>query len=100
MLNPRERQRLQMLFERGRRIVQSIGDESAGPDPKARQAAHELFAECVSSDPANLLYAEAMLQNLSSLHPERRSGLVARLLNFAKGAVRTELQKENWLEAV
>lgn len=57
-LSPDVRRALQVSFEHGRRLVQQ--------DVCDFDAAHKLFAECVCRDPGNLLYVEALLQNLEA----------------------------------
>jgi hypothetical protein len=56
-LTDQERQRLDERFERGRHLATIERDF---------EYAHEMFAECVLQDPANLEYVEALLLNLKA----------------------------------
>ena len=57
-LPPAVRQRLQKCYETGVKLWKT---------DKNHDYAHAMFAQCVAQDPANLVYVEAMLDNLQAM---------------------------------
>ncbi len=67
-LSPAARKRIQQYFEFGRQKAKQ-GD---------RAYAHSMFAQCVAGDPSNLVYVDALLENLKARHePNRRKARVS-----------------------
>ena len=58
------RQRLQKLFEHAQRCVEKDDHDYA----------HQLFAQCVAEDPANLIYLQCFLTNLESKYRNNKKG--------------------------
>jgi tetratricopeptide (TPR) repeat protein len=84
------RKRLQQCFERARQL--------AHQDKPDYDYAHDLYAQCVVKDPGNLVYVEAMLENLQRKHKQKRG---SRLLGFGgKKAFQKAVEGEDWPEAV
>lgn len=65
-----QRQRLQKLWEEARSIM---GRAGSIPKRKDAEKIHELLAECVSTDPANTVYVNALLMNLRQLRLQPNS---------------------------
>lgn len=68
-LSASARHRLQKVYEHGQRCV----------DKQDYDYAHQLFSQCVSEDPASILYLQAMLGNLERKHAQQKSGRLANL---------------------
>ena len=58
-----ERRELQRIYVRGVELATS--------DTPRRDGAHLLLGECIRRDPGNLVYAEALLANLSEMRAQR-----------------------------
>jgi tetratricopeptide (TPR) repeat protein len=69
LITPDRRRRLQQQFDEARQL-------SAQPRPDFRRI-HDLLAACVSADPGNILYVDALLANL-----KRRDGTEAARKSF------------------
>ncbi|MCO6047542.1 tetratricopeptide repeat protein [Aeoliella sp. ICT_H6.2] len=83
------RQRLQQLFEHGKKSL----------DKGDFQYAHDMFAQCVSEDPANLVYLQHLRANLARKHPEaKKSSLFggSRKLKTARSALSKAIDKGDW----
>ena len=83
------RKRLQTLFEHGQQ--------------KHRQGehayAHDMFAQCVTKDPGNLVYVEAMVDNLiKKFNNNKKGGKQRGNRNAFKKAVAAESWEEVWSE--
>ncbi len=63
-LAPAVRQRLQKVFEHGRRCVEK-GDHDY---------ANQLLSQCVAEDPANLIYLQSFLANLQKKYGDNKKG--------------------------
>ncbi|HEY6564394.1 MAG TPA: hypothetical protein VIY86_07840, partial [Pirellulaceae bacterium] len=61
-LSPAARKRLQQCFDYGRQKSKTGEHEGA----------HDWYAQCVAGDPSNLVYLEAMLDNLRALYGNNR----------------------------
>lgn len=87
-LSPGARQRLQRLFEHASRSAEK----------KDFDYAHELYAQCVSGDPASVLYLESMLNNLKAKYNNNKKG--SKLSGMKTSAGRKNLKaasgKEDW----
>lgn len=92
-LSPAQRQRLQKCYEQGRRL----STQEKGP---AYDDAHALFSECVIEDPGNLVYVDALLDNLERKYDRNKRG--ARLPGFggARGVVKKAGMRQEWREAL
>jgi tetratricopeptide (TPR) repeat protein len=58
------RQRLQAVFEHGQRSVEKADHDYA----------HDLFAQCLGEDPANLIFLQSLLGNLAHKHGNNKKG--------------------------
>ena len=86
-ISPAVRKRLQRCFERGQQLTRQ-----ETPD---YDYAHAMFSSCVLSDPGNLEYAEAMLNNLQRKYNNNKRG--ARLKGFGgRSAFKKALAGEEW----
>ena len=88
---PAVRQRLQAVFEHAKRSAEKSDYEYA----------HDLFAECLTEDPANLIYLQHFLGNLAQKYGNRKKG--ARFAGLRSKASRMTLAKAagkgQWREA-
>lgn len=83
------RQRLQQLFEHGKKSL----------DKGDFQYAHDMFAQCVAEDPANLIYLQHLRANLARKHSEtKKSSLFggSRKLKTARSAMTKAIDKGEW----
>ncbi|EAQ80959.1 tetratricopeptide repeat protein [Blastopirellula marina] len=84
-----------------RKRLQSIFDHATGmmKQPKYDfDYAHSLLGECVKSDPANLIYAEKMLENLErKFKGKKPSGLFSA---FSGRGIKKALAAKNWTEVI
>ncbi len=71
-ISPAKRKRLQQCFERA--------SELAHKDKPDFDYAHDLFVQCVANDPGNLVYVEALLDNLQRKYKNNKKG--SRLRSF------------------
>lgn len=89
-VTPAVRQRLQQLFEHGKKSFEK-GD---------CQYAHEMFAQCVAEDPTNLIYLQHLRANLAKKHGDgkKRSllGGMNRKLKAARAKLAKALDKGEW----
>ncbi len=77
--------RLQQLFQRANTLMQQ----------KNHDYAHELFSQCVITDPGNVLYANSCLMNLFQKHGDKKKGSM--FAGFgSKGGVKTSAIKKDW----
>jgi len=89
-ISPAMRTRLQRCFERGKALT--------AKDKPDRDYAHTMFAECVINDPANLIYLEALLDNLQRKYGHNKKG--ARLMGFGgRGGLKKAAAKKEWTTA-
>ncbi|MCG8583507.1 MAG: tetratricopeptide repeat protein [Pirellulales bacterium] len=90
---PAKRKRLQKCFEHGSKVA------SEGKDA---DYAHTLFAQCVSGDPGNLVYLQAMLGNLQNKYNNNKKG--SKLAGFKtskpKGIIKKATSKEEWKKII
>jgi tetratricopeptide (TPR) repeat protein len=93
LVTPAQRQRLQKCYEHGMKL----STQEKKPD---YDYAHTLFSECVSQDPANLVYVEAMLDNLQRKFGGNRKGARMAALGGARAAVKKAAAKEEWKEVL
>ena len=90
-LAPAVRQRLQKTFEHAKRCVEKSDFDYA----------HELFTQCVSEDPANLAYAQAMLANLHRKYDNNKRGarLAGLKIKSHRSAMAKAADKGQWTAA-
>jgi tetratricopeptide (TPR) repeat protein len=90
-VSPAVRQRLQTVFEHAQRCVEKADHDYA----------HDLYTQCISEDPANLIYLQQLLSNLSQKYGNNRKGV--RLAGFkirgARAALVKSAAKGLWREA-
>ncbi|QDU56244.1 tetratricopeptide repeat protein [Aeoliella mucimassa] len=77
------RQRLQQLFEHGKKSLEK-GDH---------EYAHTLFAQCVAEDPTNLVYLQHLRSNLAKKHGEAKKSSLFGGLNRKLSSSRSALVK-------
>ncbi|MDA0660731.1 MAG: tetratricopeptide repeat protein [Planctomycetota bacterium] len=63
---PAKRKQLQQCFERGNSMSRK--------DKPDHDYAHDMYSECVRQDPGNLVYVEAMLDNLQRKYKNNKKG--------------------------
>lgn len=84
------RQRLQQLFEHGKKSLDK-GDHAY---------AHDMFAQCVAEDPANLIYLQHLRANLARKHGDAKQsslfGSMNRKLKTARTALAKAADKGDW----
>lgn len=92
-VSPAVRQRLQQLFEHGKKSL----------DKDDFQYAHDMFAQCVAEDPANLVYLQHLRANLARKHPEAKKrsllGGLSRKHKAARSTMAKALEKKDWDQA-
>jgi len=89
-ITPHLRRRLHECYEHASQLMKQ---ESYNFD-----YAHTMFGECVSRDPGNLVYLEALFENLRRKYNNNKKGA---LLNFGgKGAFKKALAKKAWSEVI
>ena len=91
LISPKLRQRLSSCFDHA--IKLSEGDDCDC------DYVHTLLAQCVSADPSNLVYLEAMFKNLQRKYNNNKKGGKIRA-SKAKAALKKTLAKEEWILAV
>lgn len=86
------RRKLQRCYEHGTRLVAEAKDQKYDFD-----YAHTMFAECAVGDPGNLVYVEAMLDNLQRKYDNNKKG--GRLISFGgRGAIKKAIAKQDWAD--
>lgn len=87
-LSPAKRKSLQQCFERGS-MLSGKGDYDY---------ANDMFAQCVSNDPGNLIYTQALLQNLIKKYNNNKKGARGAGLRGAgaKANVKKAQMKKDW----
>jgi tetratricopeptide (TPR) repeat protein len=93
LVTPAHRQRLQKCYEHGMKL----STQEKKPD---YDYAHTLFSECVSQDPANLVYVEAMLDNLQRKYGGNKKGARLGGIGGARSALKKAAAKEDWKEVL
>jgi tetratricopeptide (TPR) repeat protein len=89
-ISPGVRRQLQACFERGTKVSK---------DDQDFDYAHEMFADCVARDPSNLVYVEAMMDNLQQKYNNNKKG--ARLKGFGgRGAFKKAVAQQDWREVL
>ncbi len=87
------RQRLQQLFEHGKKSF----------DKGDCQYAHDMFSQCVAEDPANLIYLQHLRANLAKKHGDAKKssmfGGMNRKLKGARSTLTKAVDKGVWEEA-
>ncbi|MCC6492688.1 MAG: hypothetical protein IT424_06680 [Pirellulales bacterium] len=85
------RARLQKVYEHARRCV----------DKGDHDYAHQLYAQCVSEDPANIVYLQAFLANLQKKYGNNKRGakLAGLKIKSHRSAMHKAAEKGNWLAA-
>lgn len=87
-ISPAKRQQLQRCFERA--------NELAGKDQPDFDYAHDLYAQAVVNDPGNLVYVEAMLNNLQRKFKNNKKG--SRFSFGGRKAFKEAVAEEDWKE--
>ncbi|MCC9605219.1 hypothetical protein LOC68_24055 [Blastopirellula sp. JC732] len=84
-----------------RKRLQSVFDHATGMMKQQKydfDYAHSLLGECVKSDPANLIYAEKMMENLErKFKGKKPSGLFGA---FAGRGIKKALAAKNWTDVL
>jgi tetratricopeptide (TPR) repeat protein len=90
-LAPAVRQRLQKTFEHAKRCVEKNDFDYA----------HQLFTQCVSEDPASIVYQQAMLANLHKKYGNNKKGATFAGLKIKsqRSALNKSAEKGQWLAA-
>jgi tetratricopeptide (TPR) repeat protein len=89
-MTPQLRRRLQECYEHAAKLMKQ--------DSYDFDYAHTMFGECVSRDPGNVVYLEALFENLRRKYNNNKKGA---LLNFGgKGAFKKAHGKEAWSEVM
>jgi len=90
-LAPAVRSRLQKVYEHAQRCVEKDDFDYA----------HQLFTQCVSEDPANIAYLQAMLANLQKKHGNNKKGstLASLKIKGPRSTLAKAAAKGDWLAA-
>ena len=90
-LAPAVRQRLQKTFEHAKRCVEKSDFDYA----------HQLFTQCVSEDPANIVYQQAMLANLHKKYGNNKKGarLAGLKIKSHRSSMSKAAEKGQWVPA-
>ena len=88
-ISPALRRRLQASYVRGKKVRSQNRDHDY---------AHALFRECVALDPGNLMFVDAMLENLQAKHRSEK----CRLRSAVRGqrALKKALRKNQWSQVL
>ncbi|MFI4876916.1 MAG: tetratricopeptide repeat protein [Blastopirellula sp. JB062] len=84
-----------------RKRLQSIFDHATGMTKQQKydfDYAHSLFGECVKSDPANLIYAEAMMDNLERKFKGKKPAAI--FSAFSGRGLKKAVAAKNWLDVI
>ena len=88
-VSPATRKRLHACYERGQQLARG-GDHDY---------AHEMFSQCVAADPGNLVYVDALLDNLQVKYQQNRKG--ARFKGLSRrGSIKRAAAAEDWSEVI
>ena len=87
-MSPGKRRKLQQLFERG--------NELAKKDKPDFDYAHDLYSQAVLNDPGNLVYVEAMMDNLQRKYKNNKKG--GRFSFGGRKAFKAAVAEEDWDE--
>lgn len=90
-VSPAVRQRLQAVFEHGQRSAEKADYDYA----------HDLFTQCLVEDPANLIYLQHFLGNLSQKYGNNKKGarFAALRIRAARMTLHKAAGKGQWREA-
>ena len=88
-MKPAIRRRLQLCFDQAQKITQQKGGKCD------HDYAHDMLTQCVKNDPGNLVYVEAMLDNLHKKHNNNKKGGGA---GGARGPFKKAIKENNWEE--
>jgi len=89
-ISPHLRRRLHECYEHASKLMKQ--------DAYDFDYAHTMFGECVSRDPGNLVYVEAMFENLRRKYKNNKRGA---LLSFGgKGPIKKAHSKQQWSEVL
>ena len=84
---PALRRRLQQCYEHGTRLLRQ--------DTYDHDYAHSILVECIINDPGNLVYVEAVLQNLQKkYHNNKRGAWLGRF--GGRGPLKKAIAKADW----
>src|SRR5687768_17250000 len=85
------RHRLQKVYEHAQRCVEKDDHDYA----------HQLLAQCVSEDPANLVYVQALLGNLQKKYKNNKKGakLAGLKIKSQRSALGKAIQNGKWQAA-
>jgi tetratricopeptide (TPR) repeat protein len=87
VISPSQRKQLQRCFERAKEVLRQ-----EKPD---HDYAHNLFSQCVLTDPSNLEYVESMLDNLQRKYNNNKRG--SRLMGFGgRGPFKKAVAAQDW----
>ncbi len=88
-MSPTKRRQLQQCFERAQDLANRAKSDF--------DYAHDLYSQCVINDPGNLVYVEALLDNLQRKYKHRKKR--GRLLGFGgRKTFNAAVAEENWFE--
>ena len=88
-IKPAVRRRLQVCFDHAQKITQQKGGKCD------YDYAHDMLAQCVKNDPGNMVYVEAMLDNLHKKHNNNKKGGGA---GGPRGEFKKAIKENNWAE--
>ncbi len=90
IVSPAVRQRLQQLFEHGKRSLEKSNHDYA----------HDMFSQCVAEDPTNLIYLQHLRTNLERKHgPKPKASRFAGYGLKRSSGVAKSVAKGKWQEA-
>jgi len=90
-ISPAKQKRLQQLFDHAKQMTSKQKYDF--------DYAHSLLGECCKTDPANLVYCEAMLANLEKKFGGKKRGSFLSGLG-SKGALKKAVSQKKWRDAI
>ena len=88
-IKPVVRRRLQTCFDHAQKITEQKGGKCD------HDYAHDMLSQCVKNDPGNMVYVEAMLDNLHKKHGNNKKGSGA---GGPRGPFKKAIKEKNWEE--
>ena len=88
-MKPVVRRRLQACFDHAQKLTQAKGKID-------RDYAHDMLSQCVKNDPGNMVYVEAMLDNLQKKHDNNKKG--GGSSSGDRGAFKKAVKESDWAE--
>lgn len=88
-IKPAMRRRMQVCYEHAMKLTQQKGGKYD------YDYAHDMLAQCVRADPGNMVYVEALLENLHKKHKNNKRGGGG---GGARGPFKKAVKEQHWEE--